>query len=102
MVLTPIPEFHREIGFPRSVALEYPFGRALGQVHDAGGQRRVLLATLNSLQTVTKPGIVEHLPYTWPEEPKTVKWHPPEISPIVNQLLAEIKKHVQKTRPDES
>jgi hypothetical protein len=29
------------------------------------------------------PGEVIHLPFTWPEDPKETKWHPPEISPIL-------------------
>jgi hypothetical protein len=98
VILTPTPEFHREIGFPRTVALEYPYGRALGQVNDVGGQRQVLMATLDSFSNATEPGTIEHLNFEWPEEAKDAKWHPPEISPIVKLFLGEIKKQGEKGR----
>jgi hypothetical protein len=56
------------------------------------GQREVLLETLSFMKRAHKPGQVFHLPFTWPEEPKNTKWHPPEISPIVKLFLEEIKK----------
>ena len=86
------PEFHREVGVPRVAAIEYPYGRPVGQVHDSAGQRKVLLETLSFMESAHKPGQVFHLPFTWPEEPKNTKWHPPEISPIVKLFLEEIKK----------
>lgn len=86
------PEFNREIGIPRVAAIEYPYGRPVGQVADAEGQRRVLLNTLSFLENAAKPGQECHLPFTWPEEPKHAKWQPPEISPIIKLHLDEIKK----------
>ena len=85
------PEFHREIGIPRVAAIEYPYGRTVGQVGDAEGQRRVLLKTLAFLENAGKPGEICHLPFTWPEAPKDTKWQPPEISPIIKLYLDEIK-----------
>ena len=98
MILTPTPEFHREIGFPRTVALEYPYGRPLGQVHDAAGQRRILLITLDMLNDTKEPGQIDHLPMKWHENPKSTKWHPPEISPLVKLFLGEIKEQGGKAR----
>ena len=92
MTLNVIPEFHREIGFPRIAAIEYPFGRPVGEVNDLRGQKDVLISTLMALRIIEVPGQIDHLPFSWPEDPKEVKWHPPEISPIVKQLLGEIKK----------
>ena len=86
------PEFHREIGIPRVVAIEYPYGRPVGQVHDTEGQRKVLLSALSFLEKAQNPGQMVHLPFTWPEEPKTTKWHPPEMSPIIKLFLDDIKK----------
>ena len=90
--LTPIPEFNRLIGIPRVAAIEYPFGRPVGKVHDTKGQQEVLMQVLSCLEKAEKPGGVFHLPFTWPEEPKETKWHPPEISPILKLFQAEIKK----------
>ena len=86
------PEFHREIGIPRVAAIEYPYGRTIGQVNDAEGQRNVLREALLVLENAQKAGQVFHLSFTWPEDPKDTKWHPPEISPIVKLLLDQIKK----------
>jgi hypothetical protein len=86
------PEFHREIGIPRVAAIEYPYGRPVGQVNDVKGQRMVLREALSFFEMADNPGEVYHLPFTWPEDPKLTKWHPPEISPIVKLYLDEIKK----------
>jgi hypothetical protein len=86
------PEFHREIGIPRVAAIEYPYGRTVGQVDDVNGQRAVLLHSLSFMAKADQPGQVCHMPFTWPEEPKHTKWQPPEISPIIKLHLDEIKK----------
>jgi hypothetical protein len=86
-----MPDFHRAVGIPRSAAIEYPFGRPVGQVADREGQRRVLSAALALLETAQRPGKVHHLPFAWPEDPKDTHWHPPEMSPIIKAYLHEIK-----------
>ena len=92
MVLSMIPEFNREIGIPRVAAIEYPFGRIVGEVDDIDGQKKVLKAAISVLENAEKPGDVVHLPFTWHEEPKATDWHPPEISPVIKLYLDEIKK----------
>lgn len=92
VVLTPTWEFHRAVGVPRQVAIEYPYGRPIGQVGDVAGQRAVLLESITFLQEAEKPGAVRHLPFKWPEPPKDTHWHPSEMSPIVAANLEEIKK----------
>ncbi|MCA1961196.1 MAG: hypothetical protein LDL33_10405 [Desulfomonile sp.] len=91
VVLTPTPEFHRAVGIPRSAAIEYPYGRPVGQVGDRDGQRAVLIATLAVLENAQRPGEIHHLPFTWPEAPKDAKWHPPEMSPLIKMYLEEIR-----------
>ena len=92
MTLTVSPEFNREIGIPRVAAIEYPYGRPVGQVNDDEGQRKVLLEALSVLEKAQEPGQVFHLPFEWPEEPKETKWHPPVASPMIKLFLEEIKK----------
>jgi hypothetical protein len=92
VVLTPTYEFHRAVGIPRSAAIEYPFGRPIGQVGDRKGQRQVLLKTLEVLEKAREPGEVCHLPFTWPEEPKATDWQPPEMSPLIKFYLEDIKR----------
>lgn len=98
IILTPTPEFHREVGMPRVAAVAYPFGRPVGQVGDVQGQRQVLLATLACLEKADRPGQIFHLPFEWPEAPKEAKWHPPEISPIIKLHLEEIKRAAAQAR----
>lgn len=86
------PEFHREIGIPRTAAVEHPYGRTVGQVGDHGGQKKVLLESLAVLESTTSPGQRVDLPFTWPEDPRETDWHPPEISPYIKLFLDEIKK----------
>lgn len=92
MTLTVSPEFNREIGIPRVAAIEYPYGRPVGQVNDDEGQRKVLLEALSVLEKIQEPGQVFHLPFEWPEEPKETKWHPPVASPVIKLYLDEIRK----------
>lgn len=91
VVLTPNPEFHRQVGIPRSAAIEYPYGRPLGQVGDREGQRAVLLESLSALESARQPGEIRHLPFKWPEAPKKTDWQPPEMSPLIRVYLDDIK-----------
>ncbi len=81
-----IPDLTAAAGAPRVAGIEFPFGRPLGQPHDAVTQRAVLRATLEALRDAEGPGSVAHLPFEWPEPPDQVHWHPTDPSPIV-QLL---------------
>lgn len=98
IVLSPTWEFHRVVGIPRSAAIEYPYGRPVGQVGDKRGQREVLLMTLSVLEKAKRPGEVWHLPFVWPEEPTKTDWHPPEMSPLIKYYLDDIKK-ARKEQP---
>jgi len=91
VVLTPTPEFHHLVGIPRTAAIEYPFGRPVGQVGDSEGQRAVLLETLAVLEKAREPGEIYSLPFTWPEQPKDAKWQPPEMSPLIKLYIDEIR-----------
>jgi len=92
LTLTMTPEYNKEVGIPRVAAIEYPYGRPVGEVNDVEGQRKVLLEALSVLEKAQVPGHVFDLPFTWPEDPKNTKWHPPEISPIVKIQLEKIKR----------
>lgn len=86
ILLTPIPDLAAAVGAPRIAAIEYPLGRTLGQPGDAGGQRAVLRATLQALETIAQPGGLVYLPFTWPEAPKDVRSRLPEDPPIARHL----------------
>ena len=46
-----MPELTRRVGVPRLAGLSYPLSRPLGKPHDADGQRAVLDATLELLES---------------------------------------------------
>lgn len=78
--------YHRVVGIPRVAAIEHPFGRPYGDVRDADTQRDVLRAMLALASAAREPGTVEHLPFTWHEEPAQTSWHPAEPSPIIAMM----------------
>ncbi len=82
-----MPAYQRSVGAPRVAAVGHPFGRPYGDVGDAERQRAVLRAALHLLEAARAPGEVTHLPFEWPEDPKSVKWGPDEPSPIVAMML---------------
>jgi hypothetical protein len=95
------PEFTREVGIPRVAAIEYPYGRPVGNCNDREGQRAVLLEALPVFTKADKPGEIVHLPFTWPEEAKSTDWQPPEMAPIIKMLLADIKKARKEAEQEE-
>jgi hypothetical protein len=82
-----VPELTAAMGAPRVAAIDFPFGRPLGQLGDDDTQREVLRATLFALVNAKVPGTVTELPFRWPEPAHEVQWHPKEPSPI-SRLLA--------------
>ena len=91
MVLSPTWEFTWAEGIPRIAAIEYPYGRPVGQIGDKEGQRKVLLKALSVFEKAKRPGEVIHLPFTWPEDPKKTDWQPTEMSPLIKFYLEEIR-----------
>ena len=69
VALSMIPDLTRAVGVPRLAGISYPFGRPLGQPHDADGQRAVLRAMLELLATASGPDTYVELPFQWPESP---------------------------------
>ena len=62
-----MPELTRRVGVPRLAGLSYPLSRPLGKPHDADGQRAILDATLELLESAQAPGHYVELPFEWPE-----------------------------------
>lgn len=50
---------------PRAVYLDYPLGHTAGKANDRVNQRRVMLDTLNALESIQQPGTIRTLPYRW-------------------------------------
>ncbi len=82
-MLNSIWSFQRICGMPRVAAIEFPMGRALGDVGEAELHREILLATLAVFDTAEEPGWVEHLPYRWPHPPEETVWLPDPPPPYL-------------------
>ncbi len=76
MVLNSIWSFQRIVGMPRVAAIEFPMGRALGDVGEEKLHRQILLDALSLFESAAEPGWVEHMPYKWPHPPKETSGHP--------------------------
>ena len=53
---------------PRAVFLNYPLGNPAGRPHDPENQRAVLETALRLLETATKPGTIQDLPFRWTDD----------------------------------
>ena len=67
VTLSWMPELTRRVGVPRLAGIAYPLSRPLGRPHDADGQRAVLRATLELLESAKEPDHYVELPFEWPE-----------------------------------
>ena len=76
-----IPDLTRAVGVPRLGGISYPFGRPLGQPHDADGQRAVLRSMLDLLATAIAPDTYVELPFVWPESPARARKASEDLPP---------------------
>lgn len=90
--------FFCEMGVPRTVAVEFPYGHMLGYPGDREMQLEVIDAALRMVEEATEPGIVRHLEIDWPQEFDVARkdWHPSEPSPIVKMMLDRAKRVAQE------
>jgi hypothetical protein len=86
--LSMIPDLTRAVGVPRLAGISYPFGRPLGQAHDANGQREVLRAMLEVLPAAHAPDTYVELPFAWPDSPAKARNESKDLppAPIVELL----------------
>ena len=86
-----MPDLTRKVGVPRLAGISYPLSRPLGRPHDPGGQRAVLRATLELLESASGPDHYVELPFVWPESVARARNASKEVppSPIAALLLKE-------------
>jgi hypothetical protein len=89
VTLSWIPDLTRAVGVPRLAGISYPPGQSLGKPHDADGQRAVLRATLELLESASGPDSYVELPFEWPESPAQTRIASKDrpAAPIVALLL---------------
>jgi len=102
--LSPIPALTASLSIPRLVAIEYPLGRSLGRPGDAAGQLAVLRAALAAAETMSAAGSIHHLPFEWPDSPKTVRKQevkpPPPIVSCLQRHPWQLRNLLSRTVPD--
>ena len=99
-----MPFWAEKIGVPRTLAVEFPFGHALGQPHDVPQQMRVIRQALNVLETADTPGVIVHSPEKWPVDQKdaTEDWQPEEPSPLIRVMAPHIRQMLRQRRQENS
>jgi hypothetical protein len=73
------------VGAPRVAAIEHPGSQPFGPPGDAERQRAILAAALETLQTITQPGAVVELPFSWPKGVSTGR--PRQLPPIAKLMF---------------
>jgi hypothetical protein len=81
VILSWIPDLTRAVGVPRLAGISYPTSRSFGAPHDADGQRAVLRATLELLESAKAPDTYVELPFEWPESPLRARIASKDVPP---------------------
>jgi hypothetical protein len=100
LLITPMPYWAERIGTPRTLAVEYPFGHALGQAGESQMQREVLIEAFNALETIRTAGTVIHSAQRWPAsvEQASRNWQPIEPAPIIAELTPKFREILRNRR----
>ena len=97
-MLNSIWSFQRVGGQPRVAAIEFPMGRALGDVGESALHREILLAALEVFETAEEPGWVEHLRYRWPHPPEETVWLPDPPPPYLLIIRDSFRDMIERVR----
>ena len=100
ILVTMMPFWAEKIGVPRTLAVQFPFGQALGQPGEVEQQRRVILEALRLLETAEAPGTIVHSEEKWtlPQKEAIKAWQPTEPSPIIAKLAPKIRQILREQR----
>ena len=87
-MVTNMPFWAERIGAPRTLAVEFPFGHALGEAHNVEQQLSVIRQALAVLETAQEPGTITNSPEVWPVPTKVAleDWQPQEPSPLLKGM----------------
>jgi D-proline reductase (dithiol) PrdB len=100
LLITPMPYWAERVGTPRTLAVEYPFGHALGLPGEPAMQQQILAEAFEALEKIKDPGTVMHSPQQWPGsvEQAIQLWQPLEPSPIITALTPKFREMLRKRR----
>jgi hypothetical protein len=91
VVVTMMPLTARQLGSPRVVGVEFPFGHSFGRPGDRRTQRLVLETALGVLAGAADVGTRVDIDLEWPQPRGEAykAWQPSDPSPIVALLLGQ-------------
>ena len=100
IMVTPMPCWAEQIGVPRTLAVEFPFGQTLGQPHNTAQQMEIITLALDALTQLDEPGQVVHAPAVWQQPLKEAvsDWQPQQPSPIVSEMAPNIRALMRQRR----
>ena len=95
-----MPYWAEKVGTPRTLAVEFPFGHALGLPGDDGLQRQVLTEAIIALKTIRTPGSILHSEQRWSQNMDEAlrSWQPLEASPIIAELAPKFREMLRNRR----
>ena len=103
VVVTNMPIWAEQIGIPRTLGVEFPYGHTLGEPGNLEQQCQVLGEALRLFEQAERPGVVAYSEVEWglPLEETLRAWQPEEPSPIVSHLSSQIRELVRSRRVED-
>ena len=100
VLVTMMPVWAKQIGTPRTLAVEFPFTHTLGQPGNSSQQLRVIRQSLELLVTADQPGLILHSDERWPQPLTNAieSWQPREPSPIVSMMGPRVRQLLREKR----
>jgi acetylornithine deacetylase/succinyl-diaminopimelate desuccinylase-like protein len=99
VLVTMMPFWSEKMGVPRTLAVEFPFGHALGHAGDRDEQLAVIREALRVLREAREPGTVHHMEREWPDFEKwKTAWYPPALPPIIKVLAERLRQQRHEER----
>lgn len=68
LCMTSALDITKAVGAPRAAFLDFPLGHTTGKPNEPELQREILRAALSSFETMTVPGSVATLPFSWSQD----------------------------------
>lgn len=93
VLITNMPSWAEIYGIPRALAVEFPFGHAIGLPDDTLMQTRVIHQALNVLEQADHPNTIVDSLLVWPGEQDEWRrrWQPGNPSPLIAAFIDEIR-----------
>ena len=100
ILVTMMPYWAEQVGVPRTLAVEFPFGHTLGQPNNKPQQLRVIFEALKLLDTANTPGAIGHSSEEWPVPQREAykSWQPKEMSPIIKEMAPRFRQMLREHR----